>query len=86
MIGARPEALTKTHNIFGRNNVESKVHLDWSIERPKSMLATALLELVRICFKDLREPDFKEETYNQAEVLVSSLLENLDTPAMSKYN
>mmetsp|Transcript_20178 Transcript_20178/g.27271 ORF Transcript_20178/g.27271 Transcript_20178/m.27271 type:complete len:119 (+) Transcript_20178:545-901(+) len=59
--------------------------MDWTIERPKSVLALALLDLVRVSFKDLRAPDFKEDLYMQSEVNVGTLFENLDTPAMRKY-
>lgn len=60
-------------------------HLDWTVDHPKSNLAVALLQLVKMCFKDLRRPDFKEDTYNLVEVIISQLLENLDSPALSKY-
>ena len=85
VIGARPETLGKTFNLFGNRSTDSKTLLDWSNERPKSQLGCGLLELIRVCFKDLREPDFKSDVYNQVEQLVSPLLENLDSPAMSKY-
>ena len=66
--------------------MDAKTHLDWTNEKPKSNLACALLELIRVCFKDLRQPDFKADTYSSVEVLVCPLLENLDTPSMSKYH
>ena len=42
--------------------------LDWTInDQPKSDLALELLELLRICFKDLAAPDFKQDKYKQIE-------------------
>ena len=83
VIGVRPETMTGA--TFGRMHFDQKVPLDWTIERPKSVLALALLELVRVSFKDLRSPDFKEDIYMQSEVNVGPLFENLDTPPMRKY-
>jgi len=83
VIGVRPETMSGA--TFGRMHFDQKMPLDWTIERPKSVLATALLELVRVSFKDLRAPDFKEDIYMQSEVNVGSLFENLDTPPMRKY-
>lgn len=71
-------------NLFSKGS-DAKTILDWLIERPKSDLACKLLELVRISFKDLRQPDFSRELYNQVEVLICPLLENFDTPALLLY-
>ena len=60
--------------------------MNWEAENEKSRLACALLELIRICFKDLRYPDFKEETYNQVEMTLCELLENIDSPALKHYH
>ena len=83
MIGVRPETMAGA--AFGRMHLDQKVHMDWTIERPKSVLALALLDLIRVSFKDLRAPDFKEDLYMQSEVNVGCLFENLDTPALRKY-
>ena len=44
-----------------------------------------LLELIRLCFKDVRPPDFKEETYTQVEVVLCILFENLSMPSLVQY-
>ena len=85
MIGVRAEQTGNNVNLFGRLTQDSMAHLDWTVDVPKSNLAVALLNLVKMCFKDLRRPDFKEDTYNLVEVIISQLLENLDSPALSKY-
>lgn len=85
VIGVRPEAGKANANIFGRVQKESEQILDWTAEKPKSRLASILLELIRMCFKDLRQPDFKEEAYNQVEVLLSILFENLSMPGLVQY-
>lgn len=62
VIGVRPE--TPAGGPFGRSmHFDQKVALDWTVDRPDSELATSLLELVRVCFKDLRAPDFNEDLY-----------------------
>ena len=50
--------------MFGKSNgMSEKVHLDWTVEKPKSNLAITFLDLIRVCFKDLRVPDYKADTY-----------------------
>ncbi len=73
IIGVRPEQLVKSAGVFGSAGSVDKVHLDWTIEKAKSNLALAILDLIKVCFKDLRPPDYKKDTYNQAELLVSPL-------------
>ena len=85
VIGVRPEAGKANANIFGRVQKESEQILDWTVEKPKSRLACILLELIRMCFKDLRQPDFKEETYHQVEISLSILFENLSMPSLVQY-
>lgn len=85
VIGVRPEAGKANANIFGRVQKDTEQVLDWSAERPKSKLACVLLELIRLCFKDVRPPDFKEETYTQVEVVLCILFENLSMPSLVQY-
>ena len=70
VIGVRKDPLQfkgKT-SLFGFNNAKSDA-LDWSVEeRPKSELALELLELLRICLKDLAAPDYKPDTYTKIEI------------------
>ena len=72
-------------NIFGNRSNDVNAHLDWTNERPRSNLACSLLELIRVCVKDLRAPDFKEDSYNTVEILMNPLLENIDSPSMILY-
>lgn len=54
--------------MFGNNAGKSDV-LDWTItEKERSDLALELLELIRICIKDLNPPDFKPDKYTQIEI------------------
>ena len=54
--------------MFGANAGKSDV-LDWTItEKERSVLALELLELIRICVKDLSSPDFKQDKYTQIEI------------------
>ena len=70
VIGVRAEQTGNNVNLFGRMTQESMAHLDWTVDNPKSGLAVALLHLVKMCFKDLRRPDFKEDTYNAVEIII----------------
>lgn len=72
-------------NIFGRVNSDNEQILDWTAEKPSSRLAFVLLELVRVCLKDIRAPDYKEEAYSQIELSVSILFENLAMPSLVHY-
>ena len=87
IVGARPETLLRVQGgIFSGMDAESIVHLDWTEEYPKSLLAGALLQLIRYSFKDLRKPDYKEDVYQRCEKIVSPMLTNLDTPALQHYH
>lgn len=44
VIGVRPEQLAKSQGLFGKSiGMSEKVHLDWTVEKPKSNLAIAFL-------------------------------------------
>jgi hypothetical protein len=72
-------------SLFGFNAGKSDV-LDWSVaDKPKSELAVELLDLLRICFKDLAAPDFKQDNYTKIEIGVSPLLDNWTSMSMRYY-
>ena len=70
VIGVRKDPLQVKGKVsmFGNNAGKSDV-LDWTItEKERSDLALELLELIRICIKDLNPPDFKPDKYTQIEI------------------
>ena len=48
-------------------------------------MALELLALLRMCFKDLAAPDFRQDLYTKIEIQVQPLLDNFMCPPLRHY-
>ena len=73
-------------SLFGGSSEKKEGPLDWTTtEKGKSDLALELLSLLRMCFKDLAAPDFRQDLYTKIEIQVQPLLDNFMCPPLRHY-